>query len=508
MDTENIPYNKFFDKAPSSYWLDSTRWASFHALKKDIKTDIAIIGGGIAGITSAYLLKNEGYKVALIEANEMLHGTTSKTTAKITCQHGLKYNKLLKKFGEEKTAMYGASNQFALDFLSDLIKNKSIACDFISKPSYIFAQKNESLEELQKEVDVCCNLNFPVSYVEKLDFPFNVKAAIKFDNQAQFHPLKYLSALAKEIPLDGSYIFENTRIVNITHDNKLITEFGNIIQAKKIIITTHFPCYDGLGLYFTRMHAVKDYIIAFESAMTFPNGMYLSAESPTLSLRSQPYNNGELILLGGGEHNVGENIDTDKIYSQLVSISNDKLMAKKQITRWSTQDLATLDGIPYIGELSTKTHDIFVATGFDKWGMTTGTLAALMFRDLIKAGGSPYSELYSPSRFTPVASAKNFFIQNAEVAENYIKGNLASLPSDLSLEKGECKIEEVNGKKIGVYKDEFNSIHSVNIKCPHLGCTLVWNSAEKIWDCPCHGSSFTYDGKIIETPATKPLASF
>jgi len=477
MKNIETPFNNVFQEAPNSFWLTSTENTNYQTLEQDIDVDVAIIGGGIAGITSAYLLKKNGLKVALIEANHIAAGTTAHTTAKITSLHGLIYTTLINKMGHEKAKMYGESNESAINFISDTIKANKIACDFAYRPAYVFTEQEDFIEKIKLEVKTAKDLLLPASFTNALNLPFSIKAAIKFDNQAQFHPRKYLLALAKDIPLDGSYIFENTRVLDIKQGEKctLITNKNKKITARKVIIASHFPCFDGMGLYFTRMHSSKSYIIGIKTKEKLPDGMFINIEKPTISFRSQKIQGEEMLLVVGEDHRTGVGKNTNQHYENLIDYAKKTFKMEKLLYRWSAQDCITLDGVPYIGNLTSKTPNIFVATGFGKWGMTNGTLAAMIIKDLIVKGDNPYKELYSPSRFTPIASAKNFVVQNLDVAEKFIESKIT--PGAVGQD----------------------------VTCTHLGCTAVWNSAEKSWDCPCHGSSFTSKGDIIEGPANKPL---
>ncbi|MBC8060884.1 MAG: FAD-dependent oxidoreductase [Clostridiaceae bacterium] len=507
MKNKEIPFNDTFQEAPNSFWLASTEITNYPSLYENIETEVAIIGGGIAGITVASLLKREGLKVVLIEANRITQGTTAHTTAKITSQHDLTYTTLVKKMGEEKARMYGESNQSAISLISDIIKENQISCDFSSRPAYIFTEDEEYLEKIKAEVKTAKNLGLPASFTETLQLPLNIKGAIRFDNQAQFHPRKYLLALAKSIPLNGSYIFENTRVLDIEQGKKLtlITNQNKKVTAEKVIICSHFPFYDGLGFYFTRIHTSRSYIIGIKTKEKIPDGMFKNAENPTLSLRTQKYEDGEMLLIVGADHKTGENKDTTMHYTNLINYAKETFKMEKLLYRWSTQDCMTLDNVPYIGNLTSKTPNIYVATGFGKWGMTHGTLSAMIISDLIVKGKSPYEELYSPSRFTPVASAENFVIQNLDVAKKFIGGKIAPVPNNVDIPIGNSKIIEAEAGKFGAYRDQEENLHLVNLTCTHMGCSPVWNSAEKSWDCPCHGSRFSYKGDILEGPAHEPL---
>ena len=499
--------NEIFNTPPKSYWIDSTAETNYPALDKNINVDIAIIGGGIVGITAAYLLQKEGFKVAVIEANKIAHGTSAHTTAKITSQHGLIYNNLKKQMGEDKAKQYAEANESAIRFIENTVKENNIDCDFSLKSAYIYTKDNNYIKAIEDEVDAAKSLGIDAYYMKEIPLPFTVKAAMRFDNQAQFHPRKYLLAISNEISNKGVKIFENTRAVDIEEGDELsvVTEKGFKIHAKRIIISTHFPFYDGKGFYFSRMYVEKSYIIAIKTNEPFPEGMFINAEDPPRSMRSQRYKDGEMVIIAGENHKVGDETDTNSRYNNLIEFANETFKTQNILYRWSAQDCMTVDDVPYIGNLTSKTPNIYVATGFKKWGMTSGTAAALIIKDLIVKGDSPYLPVFYPSRTDISASAEEFINQNADVVKELVTGKLKAAPKDFKLENGEGRAVEVDGKKIGAYKDNKGNIHMVDKTCTHLGCELKWNDGEKSWDCPCHGSRFSIDGDIIEGPASKPL---
>lgn len=489
------------------YWTFSTTKEDYPALSEDIDVDVVIVGGGIVGITSSYLLKKQGFKVALLEANTITHGTTGHTTAKITCQHGLIYDKIIKKMGEDRGRQYKEANEYAIKFISDLVKEKNIDCDFCYRPAYVYTKSYDYIEKIENEVKAATNLGIKASYLDKIPLSFEVLGAISFDNQAQFHPLKYLLTLAKEIPGDGSYIFEHTKAIDIEDEKKctVITDSGKKVKGSKVIVASHFPFYDGMGMYFARIYVEKSYVLGVKIKEKFPEGMFINAENPSRSLRSQRFNDGEILLVGGEHHKTGDKTKTNIHYENLKGFAEETFNLESILFRWSTQDCMTADGVPYVGKLTSKRDNIYVATGFGKWGMTNGTAASIILKDLITKGESPWSEVYDPARFTPLASLNNLVTQNLDVAAKLVEGKLAPIPKDVEIKKGEAKVIEVDGERVGAYRDEEGELHVVDITCTHLGCELVWNEGEKTWDCPCHGSRFTYDGENVEGPAFNPL---
>jgi glycine/D-amino acid oxidase-like deaminating enzyme/nitrite reductase/ring-hydroxylating ferredoxin subunit len=507
MDNNKPNWNGDFSSPPQSYWIASTPKTNYPVLDHDTSVDVAVIGGGIVGITTAYLLKQEGFKVAIIEADHILQGTTGHTTAKITSQHGLIYHKIKKNMGEEKAKQYADANQNAIEFIEALINKKNIKCDFHRSPAFVYTQDNNYVNQIEEEYLAASQLGIKAAYQEDLSLPFDVKAAVKFENQARFHPRKYLLPLAEDIPGDDSFIFEQTRVINIEEGDPctIITNRENKVKAKIVVIASHFPCYDGLGFYFMRLYPERSYALAVKIKEPFPEGMFITAEDPGRSLRLQDLNGEQLLIISGEHHKTGQGEDTSNHYRNLKTFTKDNFHTTDILYRWSTQDYTTPDEVPYTGHLTSRTPNLYVATGFGKWGMTNSTASALIIRDLIVKNESPWADVYNPSRFTPIASAKNFVMENANVVKELIGGKLAVLPENVKIEPGTAKTFELEGQKVGAYRDEKDALHFTDTTCAHMGCEVKWNSAEKSWDCPCHGSRYTYEGDIIEGPAIKSI---
>lgn len=490
-----------------SYWLDSTNETNYKALEKDIKADIAIIGGGITGITTALLLKNEGFKVALIEADKVAQGTSGHTTAYITSQHDIIYSNLIKRMGMEKAKQYADANEGAIDFIENMVKKYNIDCDFCRLPAYIYTTDESYIDTLTAETEAAKSLGINAKYIEKLNLPFSIKGALCFENQAQFHPRKYLLKIAENISGDGSQIYEHTRAVDIEHDNlyTIVTDTGFKIVTSKVVLASHFPFYDGLGLYFARLRPQRSYVITAKIKDELPKGTFVDAGEGGWYFRSQNYKDGQMIILGGEEHKTAHGYDMMKHFDNLKNFAKENFSVENFLYRWSTQDYLTIDGVPYIGNLTSLTENIYVATGYGEWGMTNGTAAANILRDIIVMNKSPYEEVYNPSRNTSTDGIKNFVKENYDVAKQLIKGKLQEGQYNIDLKNDEGKIVEIDGERYGAYRDKNGQLHIVDITCTHIGCELKWNNAQKSWDCPCHGSRFTFEGDIIEGPAVTKL---
>ncbi|TBX13175.1 FAD-dependent oxidoreductase [Clostridium perfringens] len=474
-----------------SVWSESCKFRKREALNKDIKTDVLVIGAGIAGILTAYMLKQKGRDVVLIDAAEIASGNTKNTTAKITSQHDLIYSKLITEFGEEKARQYAKANELAIKKYKEIIEDKRIECDFEEKPAYVYSL-NE-VDVLKEEAKVAKNLGIDAEFVHEVNLPFKIKGAVKFNNQAQFNPLKFLKGISNEL-----VIYENTRALEIK-ENLVVTSGGNI-TANNIVVATHYPIMNAPGYYFMKMHQERSYVLALENTSEI-DGMYIDLNKEGYSFRT--YNN--LLLLGGISHRTGENEEGGS-YDELRKVAKRLYPKAKEKYYWSAQDCMTIDGIPYIGRYSSETPNIYVATGFNKWGMTSSMVSAMIISDMILEKENDFSEIFSPRRFDLSLSINNIANDLIETAKNFIAQKVYIPSSEIEhIKNGHGGIIEYNGEKVGVYKDKEGKEFFVSTKCTHLGCQLSWNADELTWDCPCHGSRFDYKGRLIGSPATKDL---
>ena len=474
-----------------SVWSESCKFRKREALNKDIKTDVLVIGAGIAGILTAYMLKQKGRDVVLIDAAEIASGNTKNTTAKITSQHDLIYSKLITEFGEEKARQYAKANELAIKKYKEIIEDKRIECDFEEKPAYVYSL-NE-VDVLKEEAKVAKNLGIDAEFVQEVNLPFKIKGAVKFNNQAQFNPLKFLKGISNEL-----VIYENTRALEIK-ENLVVTSGGNI-TANNIVVATHYPIMNAPGYYFMKMHQERSYVLALENTSEI-DGMYIDLNKEGYSFRT--YNN--LLLLGGISHRTGENEEGGS-YDELRKVAKRLYPKAKEKYYWSAQDCMTIDGIPYIGRYSSETPNIYVATGFNKWGMTSSMVSAMIISDMILEKENDFSEIFSPRRFDLSLSINNIANDLIETAKNFIAQKVYFPNSEIEhIKNGHGGIIEYNGEKVGVYKNKEGKEFFVSTKCTHLGCQLSWNADELTWDCPCHGSRFDYKGRLIGSPATKDL---
>ena len=489
-----------------SYWIGSTNSTNFEELKEDLNVEVAIVGAGITGITCAYLLKKAGVKVALFDMNRIAYGTTGHTTAKITCQHNLIYKNLIKNFGEEKASKYARMNMDALNFIKNTVYDKSIDCNFEIVDSCVYTTLDSYTKDIEDEESAAKKLGFKTELMEKVPLPIDTKLAYIMKDQAQFHPRKYLLKLLEEYVKEGGLIYENTKIMNYDkNENVLITQNGNKIHAEKVVIATHFPFLNDGSLYYTRLYAESSYALASLIKDPFPKCNYINVEEPTRSLRTVESEAGLILITGGESHKTGQDNNTLNKYKALKDFTERYFNPEKYVCAWMTQDYMTVDDVPFIGRFKGDSDRVYVATGYKKWGMTTGTAAAMILKDLILVNESEYEDLLSPSRPASMSGVKNFFVENFDTAKQLITGKLKKLPEDLTLEKGEAKEMAIEGEKYGAYKDHEGNVYIVDKTCTHLGCELKWNAAEKTWDCPCHGSRFDYKGHVIDGAALRDL---
>lgn len=495
-------------KFPEPYWRDHVNFPSFKKLDCDIECEVAIVGGGITGITTAYLLSQKGVKVTLIEASEIMNGTTGHTTAKITAQHGLIYDQLINDLGKEQAQLYYDANKEALEFIKNTVSENEIECDFTTEDAYVYASTDEYAQKIQDELRAYQKLGIPGDYVDSIPFDIKCKAAIIMKDQAQFHPLKYLMGLIEKITEAGGKIYEHTTAMKIDDSESpmILTKDQHTITAKHIVVASHFPFNDEQGLYFARMHAERSYVLAIKAKDKYPGGMYISADNPSRSLRSVTINGETMILVGGEKHKPGQGIPTIQHYEALQQFSEEVFDVVNIPYRWSAQDLITLDKIPYIGPATSNKPHILISTGYAKWGMTNGTIAALLLTDIILEKENRYAELFTPSRFNAKPGIKNFLIDNSDVAKHLIQGKFAIIHKEIDdLHNDEGAIVKVNGDKAAVYRDTEGTCHIVDSTCTHMGCEVEWNSGDRTWDCPCHASRFSITGEVLEGPAVEPL---
>lgn len=426
-----------------SIWTKTAQIPAFDKLHGNVKTDVLIIGGGMCGILCAYFLKKKNIDYILVEGEKIGCGITKNTTAKITSQHGLIYNKLISSAGKETAKMYLEINEKAIEKYRKISEN--INCDFEIKDAYTYSLDNK--EKIENEIKALNSIGFCAELTDNPNLPFKTAGAVKFPNQAQFHPLKFIAETASELN-----IYEHTYIKDISA-NTAVFDTGKI-HAKKIIVTTHFPFINKHGAYFMKMYQQRSYVSAFENADNL-NGMYIDEAQNGMSFKNYK----DLLIIGGSSHRTGKN---KKGWHEIRDFAQKHYSKSKEKYHWATQDCITIDNIPYIGCYSKKTPNLYVAAGFNKWGMTSSMVSAMILSDIVIDKSNDFQKIFSPQR-------------------NVIKPQLF-----------------VNG-----FESVSNMLVPTKKRCPHLGCALKWNKHEHTWDCPCHGSRFEENGELIDNPATR-----
>lgn len=540
-----------------SYWIDSVKEnIEYKKLEENIKTDICIIGGGLTGVTTAYNLSKYKIKTVLIDKGKIGMQTSGNSTAKITSQHGLIYKYLIDSKGRDFARKYYEVNEEAIKNIKNIIDSENIDCEFEYQPSYVFTQKIQDVEKIKDEVEAVNSFGGNAKLVEAHDIPINkivgeefvekgneklkisgdniekenlnlerdiikermkqilpIKAmtGIKFENQAQYNPYKFITALTKICHDSGVQIYENTKAIDVdTEDNDeyyvVTLDNGCKIKTKYLVVATKYPIFNIPGFYFMKMYQSTSYAIAMQTKQKLFEGMYINSEEPTISLRTAKYGDEYLLIVVGFDHKTGAEIDLSNSYKYLEEIAKNLYPDGKIKYRWNTEDCITLDKIPYIGEYSKMWENAFVATGFNKMGVTTSNIAARIITDKILGEKNEYAEIFKSTRLEPVKNIKEVTNMVKESVNSLVFKKL-EIPQEEAnqIQEDEGKIVEVNGQKIGIYKDKNGQIYKINPVCKHLGCELSWNNLDKTWDCPCHGSRYDYMGNLIYGPSVKDL---
>jgi glycine/D-amino acid oxidase-like deaminating enzyme/nitrite reductase/ring-hydroxylating ferredoxin subunit len=488
-----------------SIWIDIAEKPVFSQIPQAKVYDVIVVGGGLTGITTALLLARAGVKTAVIEANEIGSGTSGHTTAKITAQHDIRLSKL----SEDKALAYFNANISGLNFIKSLVDELNIDCDLETQDSYVYALTEPEERDVMKEMQMYDQLGLGAQIVKKTQLPFDIRCALELKNQAQFHPLKYLYALAKSLNDMEVPIWEKTKAIGIDRDEHGITVHTDKdpIRASAAVLATGYPMIEFPGLFFLRLHQERSYLIA--ARQQGPFGMYINAGNPVRSVRSHSLNSEPWLLVGGFGHRTGKENQEDTGIEPLNTFLRDSYPKTEAVYGWSAQDGKTLDHIPYIGSVYENGPQIYVAAGYDKWGMTNSAAAAMIIADDVTESHHIDAEtkiVFSPKRFSPGASAGEFVKHLGEVAYDFTAGYATIPVGELDdVKKGEGAVLRIGGRALAVYKDEDGHVTMFKAHCTHLGCPLEYNAEERSFDCPCHGSRFSMTGDVLEGPAIKPL---
>ena len=492
----------------ASVWIETgPEQPSHRPLEEHVHADVVVIGGGIVGITTALLLTESGADVVLLEANQLARGVSGYTTAKVSSQHGLIYDRLRSTFGTEGARTYGQANEAALSWIANRVERDGIDCDFRRQCSYAYASSESKRPQIEDEVDAAVEAGLPATLVETTSLPYPVAAAVRFDDQAEFHVRKYLLALAERLADSGCRVYEDSHAVDVDADEDCVVKTpGGRVTADKVVVATHYPFLDR-SLAFARVHPQRSYALVCRIAGSPPPGMYISGDSPTRSVRAVPVDGEELLLVGGEGHKTGTGGNTEERYLRLERFAREHWDVQSIEYRWSSQDNTTIDGVPYVGGLTPLEQRVLMATGFAKWGMTGGTAAAMLLADLVGDRANPWGQLFDPHRLKVRASATSFLKENAQAGLRFVSDRLTK-PGTRSIDDlrpGDGDIVNHGGQKVAGYRDEQGELIAVSTRCTHLGCQVNWNAAERSWDCPCHGSRFAPSGEVLHGPAVHRL---
>ncbi|MDT4925257.1 MAG: hypothetical protein QOG01_2970 [Pseudonocardiales bacterium] len=486
-----------------SLWLDTAPSTVYPQLTGDAEVDVAVIGGGIAGLTAALQLRREGARVAVLEAARVGSGVTGCTTAKVSALQSTIYTTIHNRHGDATAAIYAEASVAGVEQLATIVAQESIECELRRRPAFTYAAEEGDRSAVQHEAAVAARAGLPVKIVDAVDLPFQVHGAVRLDEQLQLHPVRYVQGLAAAIDGNGSYVFEQSRALGVDEGQpcRVRTADGEV-RAEHVVVATHYPFLDR-GLYFARLKAQRSYCIAVRLATGGPpQGMSISAGSPTRSIRSD----GDLLIVGGEGHPAGAGQATPERFAHLEGFARTHWDVEAVTHRWSAQDPVHYDHLPVIGPYRLGSPRLWVASGFMKWGLATATFAGQILADGIAGRHNPWADTFSPNRLSPrslheVAQLGTKFA--VDMVGDRIRPPGARGTDDVPA--GQARVLADGLGRKGVFRDDDGTLHAVSVRCTHLGCLLRFNSAERSWDCPCHGSRFDVDGGVLEGPAVHPL---
>ncbi|MEU6795912.1 FAD-dependent oxidoreductase [Nonomuraea wenchangensis] len=491
-----------------SYWMDSAPAREHAPLAEDVTVDVAVIGGGIAGLSAAWELTRAGRSVAVLEADRLAAGVTGYTSAKLSAQHTLIYAELAGR--DPGTARrYARSQQEAVEHVARTAAELGVDCELERRPAYTYARSADQVEELRAEARAAAEAGLAASFVTGTALPFPVAGAVKVDGQAQFHPRKYLLGLADAMTARGCRIFERTRVTGLSEGRpcRVTTESGAVVSAADVVVATHYPIFDR-ALLFARMEVTRELVVAGTlPPEDDPEGMYITSEENTRSVRTAPLPGGRRLLIVTGEsYRPGAGQVGDR-FERLAAWAGEHFPRARITHRWAAQDNHTTDRLPFVGPLHPGAGHAYVATGFGGWGMSNGVLAGLVLSALVTGEDEPWGGLYDPRRLHPRQEAVPMAKMQATVARHFVADRLAAgdAADVAELRPGQGAVVKLDGRRCAVYRDEQGRAHAVSAVCTHLGCVVGFNEAERTWECPCHGSRFGLDGRVLQGPAVNPL---
>ena len=488
----------------ASLWHETALQAGRPRLEDDLRVDVAVVGGGIVGLSTALQAAKGGASVALLEARKIGSGASGLNTAKLSSLHGLTYSELISSQGEELARLYGEANERGIERVVTLAEELGIDCELRRKPHAVYSEHPEERARLEEEAKAAKRLGLPATYTRELDLPFPVAAAVQFDNQAEFHPLRYLEGLADAAQEAGVALHEDSRVegVDFGHPGRARTAHGPAVTADHVVLATHLP-FLTRGLYFARSHPERSYVIA-GTVPEGPSGMYLSTESPTHSIRVHETGGERWLLVGGAGHKTGQG-DGRSSYEHLESWARERFGLEQVELRWASEDHISADGVPFVGTVDPATDNVWVATGFRKWGLAMGTAASEVLTAGVLGTEHRWQPLFDTARLRPRAAAASFLKENANVGLRFVSDRLIKRSKEDEIPVGEGRVVGSGVGQRAVYRDEAGTLHRMSARCTHFGCIVNWNKGDQTWDCPCHGGRFGPYGDVVEGPPVHPL---
>ena len=503
-----LPIMDMARTANESLWEASSPGTAYPPLEDGVAAEVAVVGGGITGLTTAYLLARAGVSVVLLEARAIALGTTGHTTAKVTALHGVTYSELIDRHGEGKATVYAEANQAAVERIAAIAAEHGIECDLRRLTAYAYAQLPEHLADIEAEVAAANRAGLPVRLETNLPLPFPTAGAVALDEQVLFHPRRYCLGLAEALVAAGGTIHEQSRVESIEQQNDgfIVGTSAGSVNARWVVQATLLPINDRAGL-FAQTEPSRSYAVATPVDDPEPWGMFLSVETPHRSLRPHKLQNGRsYLIIEGEEHRTGADTAADQHFVALEDWARENIPGVSSFDyRWSAQDYFPADGIPFVGQLNNSPERMLVATGFKKWGMSNGTAAAMMLSDLIMGRPNPWLEVFDARRPALTRGLVEVAKSNLDVARHFVGDRLARVPGVEDLGPGQGSVVDVDGTRCAVYRDEAGNLVALSARCTHMGCLVGFNPAERSWDCPCHGSRFGLEGHVLEGPAVEPL---
>ena len=488
--------------ATQSLWLDGRDPPPRTPALTGQHVDVAVIGAGITGATTALLLAREGLSVALIEALRAGHGVTGTTTAKVSALQATVLSTIRSRHGLDAATVYAAASWAGVERVAELAGEEQIECELSRAPAITYALTSEELSAVEREAETAAAAGLPVERIESFDVPFDTPGGVRLRDQIQFHPVRYVRGLIDALERRGGLVREGARVQKLSAGEPctLSTTAGEI-RADRVVDASHYPLLDR-GMYFARLEAMRSYCIAARVRGPLPESMSISAGSNSRSIRTH----GEFLIVGGEGHRSGATDATPERFIQLEAFAREHWDVQEFTHRWSAQDPVPYDHLPVVGPYLPRSGRLYVASGFMKWGLSGGTMAAIVLCDLLLGRENPWASTFDPNRFTVKALPK-LAQMNTTVGLDIVGDRLrpAETGDSAEIPAGEARVVRDGVGKTGVYRDESGTLHAVSLRCTHLGCLLRFNSAERSWDCPCHGSRFDVDGEVLEGPASHPL---